>query len=234
MSKKFPANQSHFKALHHYHFEEGFFAPSSPKVQNRESLGFQRPAKKLFPLKKKGRCDYWMFASKQEFHMIPLERLSDKATSHASNQINWASRTLLSGSCHLTTPDFRCKKKTPVIFVVLTHHFIAWKYPRQCWGDSIGSCKVKNIEVLRFTSNDRLIDTDTPKTKTGATSPCKKERFHIPPPPQKKNPRKSPIKYPEQIAKALINFFLSKNPGILKCQVNSGTGPDLVTWFQPI
>lgn len=125
--QKFPANQSHFKALQHYHFEEGFFSPSSPKVQNGESLGFQRPAKKLLRLEKK--VDRLLDVRIQTgIPPVPWERLSDKdifseSTSHASNQINWASRTLLSGSCHLTTPVV--KKE-----LVLTHHFIAWKYPR--------------------------------------------------------------------------------------------------------
>ena len=50
--QKFPANQSHFKALQHYHFEEGFFPPPA-KIG--KVLGFKDLQKKLLPLKKKKR-----------------------------------------------------------------------------------------------------------------------------------------------------------------------------------
>ena len=118
--QKFPANQSHFKALQHYHFEEGFFPPPAPKSKIGKVLGFKDLRKKLLPLKKK--VDRLLDLRIQTgIPPAPLERLSDKDIfseihqAMQANQINWASQTLLSGSCHLTTPE-RCTKKNSCDF----------------------------------------------------------------------------------------------------------------------
>lgn len=117
--QKFPANQSHFKAP----FRGRIFSPSSPKVQNRQSLGFQRPAKKLLPLEKKKKVDRLLDVCIQTgIPPVPFSKAVWQRhffrihQAMQANQINWASQTLLSGSCHLTTPE-RCTKKKLLWFL---------------------------------------------------------------------------------------------------------------------